>query len=85
VRVSEVQLPDLAVAAKVVDGLERHPGLDEVELVVDLGLDLNDVRAAIDALVDRGLVIERDAEGDQVYELSRTSAGASVAEFLSPA
>jgi competence protein ComGC len=83
VYVTELQLPNLAIAAKVIETLQRHPSRDEVELVVDLGLDSDDVHASIDALVHDGFVVERDEEGHRVYELAHDSADRSLADLLS--
>ena len=67
----------------MIDELQRYPNRDQVELVIDLGVDWEKVEPSLRALIHDGFVVEREVDGERVYELTRTSNSRSLADLLS--
>lgn len=64
------------LADQVLTSLQRHQTRDEVELVVDLGIEWAAVKPTIDTLVSDGLVQTREIEGEAIYALAPTNSAA---------
>ena len=74
---------DLGLSTRIIDTLQRHASRDEVELVVDLGIAWATIEPVVDALVRDGYLIVRESDGEQVFELARSSNRRSLADLLS--
>lgn len=67
---------DVFLVDQVLSSLQQHRTRDQVELVVDLGIDWDTVKETIDSLVSDGLVSTRRLGGEEIYELAPTKSAA---------
>jgi hypothetical protein len=81
--VSVAHFSDLAVAAKVIDVLQRRPSQDQGQLVLELGLGWDELEPSVEALIDDGYVAHWQIDGDRVYALAKSPTSRSIAELVS--
>lgn len=68
---------EVLLVDQVLSSLQQHQTRDQVELVVDLGIEWDTVKETIDSLVSEGLVSTRQLGGEEIYELAPTKSVAS--------